>query len=289
MKKKLSIFLILILVLTLVGCKPDDPVDEPEPDEKEEEYQGDPVGFTIHYKRNDNSYSSWGLWLWEDGKDGAVYEFEGTDDYGAYITFEFSEWSDALSSSKLGFIVRKVASWTKDYDSDRFVVFKNYKLDLSGYYQIYLKQGDGTIYTNAQGEVADIVQTLEIVQQASNFYLNFELNKDYESYTLFKGNTELVSSSTQDSDPNALIKTTKKLQYNLGQTMPNVKEEYKLEVKFAASKLTQTKYADKSKLYKTTSFANEYTYNGELGAIYERDKTTFRVWSPISSEIKLRT
>lgn len=288
MKKFLSIFLVLVLAFTIVGCnKGNNPSKDPSKDPVTE-YTGDPVGFTIHYKRNDNSYESWGLWLWEDGKEGAVYEFEGTDDYGAYVTYEFSEWSDGLADSKLGFIIRKVTSWTKDYDSDRFIVFRNYKLDPSGYYQIYLRQGDGTIYTNAAGEVADIVQTFEITQQSTNYYIWFELNKEYSSYKLSLGEQEIVSSNTQNNDPNAVLKTSKKLQYNLGTTMPDVTKDFKLEVTFKATGIMQTKYADKSKLYKTTGFASAYTYNGELGAIYTNTKTTFRVWSPVSSQIKVR-
>src|SRR5690606_9147982 len=31
----------------------------------------------------------------------------------------------------------------------------------------------------------------------------------------------------------------------------------------------------------------EYTYNGQLGAIYNKEKTTFRVWAPLASELTL--
>ncbi len=294
MKKVFLMFLMVILAFGLIGCKKNNSGNNSDDQggnnsgNNEQEYTGEPVGFTIHYRRTDNSYSQWGLWLWEDGSEGAVYEFQGTDDYGAYVTYEFSQWSSGLADSKMGFIVRKVASWTKDYDSDRFIIFKNYKLDASGYYHIYLRQGDGTIYTNAEGEVADIVQTFEVFQNATNYYIHFELNKEYESYTLYEGDQVLVSSDDQNNDPNAILKTTKKLQYNLGQAMPDVTKDFKLVVKFKLSKLTQTKYADKAKLYTTDGFKKAYTYDGDLGAIYSRESTTFRVWSPISTDMKLR-
>ena len=284
----LFIFIVFIFPLVLISCKentPDDPNNNPNnPDDTP---SVTPVGFTIHYKRTDSSYDSWGLWLWEDGKDGALYSFEGTDDYGAYVTFDFSEWSESLVSSKLGFIIRKQASWTKDYDGDRFVIFKDYKVDLAGYYQIYLRQGDKTIYTNAEGEVADIVQTFEIIVQNNTYYVWFELNKDYKSFELSYDGETLVSSNTEN-DPNIILKTTKKLQYSLGTNMPDITKDFKLKVVFEKSGLIQVKYADKVSLYKTKDFALKYTYTGELGAIYSKNETIFRVWSPVSSEIKLR-
>lgn len=290
MKKVLLLILVFfMMIFTVAGCKNGNdtpPEVEGGDDENTEVY--DAVGFTIHYNRSDNNYANWGLWLWEDGKDGGIYEFEGEDSYGAYVTYDFSEWSEGLEESKLGFIVRKLDSWTKDYESDRFIEFSKFTVNPSGYYDIYLKSGDKTMYTNAKGEVADIIEHFELSKPVNNFLIWFQLNKDYESYTLYYDNEVLVSSETQDNDVNALITTNQKLQYNLGADMPDITKEFKLVVKFKLSGKEQTVYVDKSTLYKTTAFADAYTYTGELGAIYQTNKTTFRVWSPISSEIKVR-
>ena len=292
MKKILLIILVFfMMIFTITSCNKN-PDDTPSGggggsgDGGSEVY--DAVGFTIHYNRKDSNYTNWGLWLWEDGKDGGLYEFEGTDSYGAYVTYEFSEWSEGLEESKLGFIVRKLDSWTKDYDSDRFIEFSKFTVNPSGYYDIYLKSGDKTMYTNAAGEVADIVEHFELSKPVNNFLVWFQLNKAYESYTLYYDNKVLVSSATQNTDINALITTEQKLQYNLGPEMPDITKEFKLVVKFKLSGKEQTVYADKSTLYKNAAFAEAYTYTGELGAIYESNKTTFRVWSPISSEMKVR-
>lgn len=288
MKKILScLLLFLMAIFTLTACKDKNDTNKPKPD-ADPGISADPVGFTIHYKRNDSNYQPWGLWLWEDGKEGAVYEFEGTDDYGAYVTYDFTEWTDGLQDSKLGFIVRKVDSWSKDYDADRFIIFSNFKTDSKGYYHIYLRQGDETIYTNAAGEVADIIKKYEIVKENKNYILYFELNKEYASYSIKFDGKELVSSETHDTNPYVLIKASKRMRYSLGSEMPDITKDYELTVKFKVSGLTQVKNAEKSSLYKTSEFAKQFTYNGDLGAIYTKEKTTFRVWSPISTEIKLR-
>lgn len=288
MKKILScLLLFLMAIFTLTACKDKNDTNKPKPDD-DPGISADPVGFTIHYKRNDSNYQPWGLWLWEDGKEGAVYEFEGTDDYGAYVTYDFTEWTDGLQDSKLGFIVRKVDSWSKDYDADRFIIFSNFKTDSKGYYHIYLRQGDETIYTNAAGEVADIINKFEIIKENTNYILYFELNKEYASYSIKFDGQELVSSDTHSTNPYVLIKASKRMRYSLGSEMPDITKDYELTVKFKVSGLTQVKNAEKSSLYKTSEFAKQFTYNGDLGAIYTKEKTTFRVWSPISTEIKLR-
>ena len=289
MKKILLIILVFFtMIFTLTACDSGDNNGDDLPDGGGGTQVYDAVGFTIHFNRSDNNYTNWGLWLWEDGKDGGLYEFEGTDSYGAYVTYDFTEWSEGLEESKLGFIVRKLDSWTKDYESDRFIEFSKFTVNPSGYYDIYLKSGDKTMYTNSKGEVADIVEHFELSKPTNNFLVWFQLNKEYESYTLYLDNEVLVSNTTQDTDVNTLISTNLKLQYNLGTKMPDVTKEFKLVVKFKESGKEQTVYADKSTLYKSSAFAEAYTYTGELGAIYQADKTTFRVWSPISSQIKVR-
>ena len=35
-------------------------------------------------------------------------------------------------------------------------------------------------------------------------------------------------------------------------------------------------------------FEQQFAYDGELGALYTKEKTTFRVWSPVSKSITLR-
>ena len=80
----LTILVFFMAILTLTACKnkkPSGGVEEPGGNDGEnngsEVY--DAIGFTIHFNRKDNNYSTWGLWLWEDGKEGGIYEFEGTD------------------------------------------------------------------------------------------------------------------------------------------------------------------------------------------------------------------
>jgi len=66
---------------------------------------------TIHYFDEFMDYDNVALWLWAQGVDGAQYDFEGVDFYGAYLTLdltqgEFEGWEN------IGFIVKLADSWT---------------------------------------------------------------------------------------------------------------------------------------------------------------------------------
>jgi pullulanase len=48
-----------------------------------------------------------------------------------------------------------------------------------------------------------------------------------------------------------------------------------------------TKEILKSSIYDTSQFEEKYFYDGELGSIYSKSKTIFRVWSPIATTVTL--
>nr|MCR5564912.1 type I pullulanase [Gammaproteobacteria bacterium] len=61
---------------------------------------------------------------------------------------------------------------------------------------------------------------------------------------------------------------------------------YQVEVKFTDSNNSLTKNVSITQLF-DAAFDEAYYYDGELGAIYTSEKTTFKVWSPVSKKIEL--
>lgn len=96
------------------------------------------VTITVHYHRTSGDYTGYNLWVWPETKDGKAYPFgETTDAYGktAVITIE-------STATVFGFIVLIGEDWTtKDVTEDRFIEVTDGKAE------IWLKQGDKTIYT----------------------------------------------------------------------------------------------------------------------------------------------
>ena len=105
----------------------------------------------IHYQRTDGAYANWGLHLWSADEGalapgeataewGNATPFEGTDAYGVFHRIRIAD-----DTKRVGFIVHGKPPGgnpdTKDTDADRFFV----PLESP---EIWLKQGDPTIYTS---------------------------------------------------------------------------------------------------------------------------------------------
>lgn len=289
MKKLIMSFLGLILIVfSLVGCGNNDVSDDNLPID-DTPAATESAGVIIHYNRPDQSYSNWGLWLWEESKEGFLVEFNGSDSYGAYAKYEWNTFSTKLDNQKLGFIVRQLDDWVKDVESDRFIDFSALKFDHNGYYNVYLKFNDEEVYTSDSGEVLDLIQYFDIAYNATlnQIKLWFQTNKAFKSYEITLGSDVVYSSTTQNDNPDLLSYSDTKIVYEL-KSLPDLSQNYKLKVVFKDSGKTVEKVVNNAAVYKTKAFVDSYTYTGDLGAIYSKTSTTFRVWSPVSSNIKLR-
>ncbi len=233
----------------------------------------------IHYYRYDNDYSGWALWLWERNKDGAEYQFNENDSYGAVAKVSLTTWSKDLLSNDLGFIVKTKGSWgAKDVESDRYIKFSELVKDSSNTYNIYLKTGDATIYKNA----ADVVK-YDILSCAftSSTEISFTTSSAISNYKVYENDAVIanVDVTTQGTS----------FKFTFEDKEVNLSSNYKVEVSYQNSTEKVTKGVDVNKLYSTKEFDTQFTYDGnDLGAVYEESKTTFKVWSPVSSNIKLR-
>ena len=159
--KKSKLCLCLLMTTMLVGCNKPTNIAPPY-DEDESSYVYTPQDMAsrdvqlpttiptlnedsiqIHYHRNDNKYKDWGLWLWDpDGDDDSEVDvFNYMDDFGVTASYPLSKFGDC-SGKRLGFIIRKIADWTKDTGSDRFIDFNSVIKDKNG------KQIDKWVSTN---------------------------------------------------------------------------------------------------------------------------------------------
>ncbi len=255
----------------------------------------DPAGgFVFHFEKKGADYNKYYLWLWATGKDGADYKFNGLDDYGAYAKYSWKDFTSAGTPVDVSFIVKDGPGWNnvnKDPDGDRTITIKDYTPNEAKYYHIYLKTNDKTIYVSADGKVNDIVKDFmltynDVLDQLKIYFLT---NKPYSKFTIFKNGSIFLESSTLSStDANILSLSNTKLVYLIDKTKTDVKDVFTLDITFQVSGATLTKTCDNGAIFNTAEFNATYNYNGELGASYTVDNTTFRVWSPVSSIIKLR-
>ena len=65
----------------------------------------------------------------------------------------------------------------------------------------------------------------------------------------------------------------------------DISKKYEVELDFAGIK--SKRVVSLRNLYSTTEFEESFHYDGELGLIYTKKSSTFRLWSPVSEEVTL--
>ena len=294
MKKNKFIFLSLVacLGIGMVSCNPTDPSEttsaptETEPttnstdDMTPPSYDEDAVWF--HYHRPDGKYDGWGLWLWEVSADESqhypfdeFFLFNGQDDYGAICAQPISLWND-LTINKIGVIVRD-ENWNKDPDGDRFITLSDFTKDENGIYHIYLVSEDSTIYSDPSAKDIDSFSSAAFI---STKRIVVKTNHEISEFKFFENDVLLKEKVIDEKE------SVKMADINLEEE-GNFDSVYTCEVKFKASGRVLTTGITTQPLFKSKKFDETYTYDGELGAIYSKESTTFKVWSPVSTEILL--
>lgn len=233
-------------------------------------------------------YAKWRTWMWAEGKDGKEYNPNGIDDFGSIFHYPLADLTgltDKFAAAKIGFIVKTLgdgAPWagtvSKDGDADRFIDLSLFTPDENGNYEVYLQSGIATIYDemptsrDALGSVYfydEKGKTRLFVSAIAGKFKKLELLRDGEALETFAPE---APSSGGSFSPSADVSLTAAYQ---------IRATFESEVEIVAD-------VSFYPLFRTASFDEAYTYSGELGAIRAGGKTTFRVWSPMSTSIKLR-
>ena len=232
-------------------------------------------GIAIRYTREDKNYANKGLWIWENnGGEGKEYEYTDVDDFGAVCFLPFSTWSENVEKNGLGVITKTLGTWDGQ-SKDMIVNFANFTQDDKGYYNVFIKDGDNNLFDNPNLKYIDGFTNVRFVNATR---IITETTNDFTSLRLLENGVEIGTKSGFKSNYQAFDLTSA--------VDPTAK--YEVEVTFAESNETMKTMVSKRGLFTTTEFDEAYYYNGELGALYTNEKTTFNVWSPLSTRIILR-
>ncbi|MGH4122571.1 MAG: type I pullulanase [Clostridium sp.] len=280
--KTLSIFLVAVLVITeLLLLMPS----------VQTFAQSGKTKIIIHYAKTPNSDLKWNMWLWTDKKDESKFEFNGKDEFGKVCVAEFDG-----SFKKLGFIVR-TDEWRKDTVDDRFIEKFN-----NGVGEVWLKGGDTKVYyslaeANA-GDAKSAVVPATAIDKPGTFIVAKldEMNSiSIETSVAFTFSAEGTQGITVKSDDKILAvkKVTSDEVINGTTTVAKIElsENVNLGQKITISKLG---FPEKEVVFgdvmKSASFEKIFYYEGnDLGNTYTKSKTSFRVWAPTATEVKIVT
>lgn len=237
----------------------------------------DEPSIQIHYVRTDNKYDSWALWLWAAGKEGLQYDFNYSDPQGGVIAhYPVSQFGSAVA--KIGFIVKDKNSWTKDVSSDRFMDLTALTMDEDDVYHIYIKQGKPEIWTDSDRSV--IMNSIERAEFHSPTRIAVVTNNPTSSIEFFCNGEPLVYDYVQGGGTSSVYVLKEEDAADAG-------NYYLVKATFEADGVVLEKPISIVGLY-DDAFDEKYNYDGQLGAIYSKESTEFKVWSPISQKVVLK-
>lgn len=241
----------------------------------------------FHYYRLDGNYTGWDMWIWESQPSslgGAGYEFSDDDtsktyNFGGKVVALDLEKNGLASATQLGFIVRQGgSSWTgKDVDADRFVNIDTSSED--GTQHVYIVQGEPTF-----GSSLDDPNTPDRSHKVTSGYfvssnkIKFYSTDKVVSCKLFCDDEEMVVANPVFNAKNGTIEITKKV---------SLTSKYILETVFGNGDVSRYELTFDG-LYDSDEFNESYGYTGDdLGAIVKDNKTTFKLWAPVSDRVVL--
>jgi len=233
----------------------------------------------VHYHRYDGNYNGWNLWLWPEGADGSAYEFNDLDDFGAVADIVLP---DASLVNNLGFIVRLNDWEAKDVDSDRYM--KVSKMGEDGILDVYLVQADAAIYY-AEEDV-DLSPSFMKAELETMSTLAITVTVPFAA----NDTTGLFELKTSDGGIITVTDVTSEDGEWINNANLTLSEPLVLGSNYT---LTSPTYGDigiaMTKAFDLEAFNDVYYYDGnDLGAIYTKESTSFRLWAPTASSVSLK-
>lgn len=230
----------------------------------------------IHYFRYDQEYTKWAIWLWPEGGNGAEYAFTDTDDYGVYASIDVSSGSYA-SVTKAGILI-KDSSWNKDVAVDRYIDLTKGEEEVLN---IYLVQEDTKIGYSLDDP-------------------NGPKKEDKFRSAFFKTEKIISFSSTQvlDKDKISVYKDNEKIDATINVQGASGNATLNESVDLSSIYVIKAIFSDDIEreytvtfdgIYDSDAFERAYGYTGDdLGVTINDNITTFKLWAPISNDVKLK-
>lgn len=234
----------------------------------------------FHYKRPDGNYTYWNMWIWAAGYDGAGYAFTGDTTYGKYLRVPLSTWE---GSTNIGFIVRKSLpndDWnSKDTSADRFVNLLEWTANDNGDYNIFLLSMNASVFVDTAGTVYNGIRSAVFANAT-----RISVSTTAPAFLI-----EVLADDTVVTTVDNIAINNRSDLYITVDFEIDFLVQYKVRVSFVENDpKPRVTGVLMHRLFSTSTFTSAYNYEGELGALYSAESTTFRVWAPTSSSMKLR-
>lgn len=241
----------------------------------------------IHFYTYGDDKTNFHAWLWQDKPSQAT----GADHK---LTYQNDKWSTVEISLKdekvnnkanslkgatrVGIIIKSDAGWSnisRQPGGDRFINIPDYSVDSNGIVNAYFVFADAKIYKSKSDAVISDKALISYLSEDKKKIIVKATSKP-DSAELLDSKKNVVESFNSIVDKNFELNITKNL--ILG-------NNYTLKLKFGSNYPTIPVSIEK--LYTTKEFNDNFYYDGQLGLLYSKQVSTFKVWSPFKKQIQL--
>ena len=312
MKKLLKLFLLSsMVILTAAGCDKNEGNSSSSSNNSASENSGPQIDTTyaydipenpnvyIHYYNYAENYVDWLTWIWPhepESTGGGRFYFQQLDTIAnktwATIMIDtrnpmdeaMTSWDDKTTTgtvafgpavTTLGIIIRNEGG-AKEYEADRYLDLTQKSSD--GATHLYVIEGSATMWYNVDEVDYNKISNAEFVNPSTIQVNAFQPFKSDSQFNVKLENTSLEVSDVKFSNKNKTATLTLKNPFdlvNLGKSCTvEVADFGRRDILF-------------NNLYESEEFVSQYTTDEKLGAIYSTEKTTFKLWAPTASSVKL--
>ncbi len=234
----------------------------------------EPLTLEIHYIRQEDDYEGWNLWLWQEGQEGLegqegqAYPFQ-VDEEGGYSEIALAGVDE---NTRIGILIRKGDWEEKDIAEDRFLDLSQAK---DGHLSVWLWQGEEAVTYGEKGEAAHIFDAC-LESETEIFFRGLVPSGASFQVVDYHGNEYELEAQEVVWDDNLLSgKLTLKEAVPLPNTFYLVMEDVREVIRFGG-------------IYDTRLFTDNFVYDGDdLGVVYEKDKSVFKLWAPMAESVTL--
>ncbi len=249
------------------------------------------VRLTVNYYRPAADYTGYNMWIWADGQNGSGYQFtaDATIKDKTWKTLTADLQNVKTSGNAIGVIVRQSTAGNDWAWQTGDMMIPADKI-VNNKCSIYLMQDDDTIYYSPDD--VSFANRIKNARFTSFDNVYFDTSAKITAGSVFKlkddaDNVVATLDCSEDANKSVVgenyvnIKLPEQLDIGKNYKIVDEPASFDESVNFLACDVS------KSRLYSSEKFDELYAYDGELGVEYSKASSTFRVWSPAASAIKL--
>ncbi|MFA5660063.1 MAG: type I pullulanase [Bacilli bacterium] len=235
----------------------------------------------FHYRRSDNNYTGWKLWLWGQGEGGADYEFtKNEESFGKYLYLPIDSFTD---TTQVNFIIKK-GSWEAQ-TPDANIKYADFTFDVAtNAYHFYLLNMNTKVFPTLEAALANQILESDFATKTT---VKVVTNNEPANY-IFKEDDAVVKSAVITASYSSTLYTWS-FTINLGASYsPNFTNTYTVEVGYKTGSAV-TEVVGLKGIFDDPYFVQELTYEGDdLGVTYSATESVFKAWAPTAQTLKLR-